>query len=92
MTGWSSWEPCASTPPVPTYCGSSELVAQADREGRIPFIIGSLGIGGHGCGQLVGSQRHLSGPEELEKMAPAGAFRQSLSLTAVAQTTCIRTI
>ena len=46
----------------PNVLRIQQLVAQADREGRIPpYHWGASASGGHGCSQLVGSQRHIPG-------------------------------
>ena len=77
----------------PNVLRIQQLVAQADREGRIPLIIGEprhpevMGVASWSDRSVI-----FPGPEELEKWLLQEPSRQSLSLTAVAQTTCIRTI
>ena len=77
----------------PNVLRIQQLVAQADREGRIPLIIGEprhpevMGVASWSDRSVI-----FPGPEELEKWLLQKPSRQSLSLTAVAQTTCIRTI
>ena len=77
----------------PNVLRIQQLVAQADREGRIPLIIGEprhpevMGVASWSARSVI-----FPGPEELEKWLLQEPSRQSLSLTAVAQTTCIRTI
>ena len=45
----------------PNVLRIQQLVAQADAGGAYPpYHWGASASGGHGCGQLVGSQRHLS--------------------------------
>ena len=44
----------------PNVLRIQQLVAQADREGP-PYHWGASASGGHGCSQLVGSQRHIPG-------------------------------
>ena len=75
----------------PNVLRIQQLVAQADREGRIPLIIGEprhpevMGVASWSDRSVI-----FPGPEELEKWLLQEPSRQSLSLTAVAQTTCIR--
>ena len=77
----------------PNVLRIQQLVAQADREGRIPLIIGEprhpevMGVASWSDRSVI-----FPGPEELEKWLLQEPSRQSLSLTAVAQNTCIRTI
>ena len=77
----------------PNVLRIQQLVAQADREGRIPLIIGEprhpevMGVASWSDRSVI-----FPGPEELEKWLLQEPSRQSLALTAVAQTTCIRTI
>ena len=77
----------------PNVLRIQQLVAQADREGRIPLIIGEprhpevMGVASWSDRSVI-----FPGPEELEKWLLQEPSRQSLPLTAVAQTTCIRTI
>ena len=77
----------------PNVLRIQQLVAQADREGRIPLIIGEprhpevMGVASWSERSVI-----FPGPEELEKWLLQEPSRQSLPLTAVAQTTCIRTI
>ena len=69
----------------PNVLRIQQLVAQADREGRIPLIIGEprhpevMGVASWSDRSVI-----FPGPEELEKWLLQEPSRQSLSLTAVA--------
>ena len=70
-----------------------QLVAQAQEEGRTPLIIGEphhpevMGVASWSDRSVI-----LPGPAELEKWLAEDESRRALPLTAVAQTTCVRTI
>ena len=69
------------------------IVSRADEAGRIPLVIGEphhpevMGAASWSDRTLV-----FSGPEELEQWLLEAPGRQNLPLTAVAQTTCVRSI
>ena len=77
----------------PNVLRIQQLVAQADREGRIPLIIGEprhpevMGVASWSDRSVI-----LPGPAELEKWLAEDESRRALPLTAAAQTTCVRTI
>ena len=69
------------------------LVAQADKEGRIPVIIGEE----HhpeiiGVASWSGRSMIFETPEKLQKWLDSAPENRHLPLTAVAQTTCIRSL
>ena len=69
------------------------LVAQADREGRTPVIIGEpqhpevMGVASYSAGRLV-----FEGEEAIRKWLSEDASRRDIPLSVVAQTTCIRSV
>ena len=77
----------------PNVLRVQQIVAQADAEGRVPIIIGDPNHP-EVMGAASWSDRTLvfSGPEELEQWLLEDPGRQNLPLTAVAQTTCVRSI
>ena len=77
----------------PNVLRIQQLVAQAQEEGRTPLIIGEphhpevMGVASWSERSVI-----LPGPAELEKWLAEDESRRALPLTAVAQTTCVRTI
>ena len=70
-----------------------QLVAQADEEGRIPLIIGEehhpevIGVASWSRRSMI-----FETPEKLQKWLDSAPENRHLPLTAVAQTTCIRSL
>ena len=70
-----------------------QLVAQADREGRTPIIIGEehhpevIGVASWSRRSMI-----FETPEKLQKWLDSAPENRHLPLTAVAQTTCIRSL
>ena len=77
----------------PNVLRVQQIVAKADQEGRVPVVIGEphhpevMGVASWSERSVI-----FPGPEELEKWLAEDPSRRDLPLTAVAQTTCIRTI
>ena len=77
----------------PNVLHIQRVVSRADEAGRIPLVIGEphhpevMGAASWSDRTLV-----FSGPEELEQWLLEDPGRQNLPLTAVAQTTCVRSI
>ncbi len=77
----------------PNVLRLQQIVARAEEEGRIPVMIGEphhpevVGVASWSQHTVV-----FSGPQELEKWLQLEPLRRDLPLTAVAQTTCIRSI
>ena len=77
----------------PNVLRIQQLVAKAGEEGRIPLIIGEphhpevMGVASWSDKSLI-----FDGPDELKKWLEEDPSRRDLPLTAVAQTTCIRSI
>ncbi len=77
----------------PNVLRIQQLVAKAGEEGRIPLIIGEphhpevMGVASWSDKSLI-----FDGPDELQKWLEEDPSRRDLPLTAVAQTTCIRSI
>ncbi len=77
----------------PNVLRVQQIVAEADGEGRLPVIIGEphhpevMGVASWSRHTVV-----FPGPVELEKWLMEDSSRCDLPLTAVAQTTCIRSI
>ena len=77
----------------PNVLHIQRVVSRADEAGRIPLVIGEphhpevMGAASWSDRTLV-----FSGPEELEQWLLEDSGRQNLPLTAVAQTTCVRSI
>ena len=77
----------------PNVLHIQRVVSRADEAGRIPLVIGEphhpevMGAASWSDRTLV-----FSGPEELEQWLLEDPGRQDLPLTAVAQTTCVRSI
>lgn len=78
---------------LPNVLHIQRVVSRADEAGRIPLVIGEphhpevMGAASWSDRTLV-----FSGPEELEQWLLEDPGRQDLPLTAVAQTTCVRSI
>ena len=77
----------------PNVLRVQQIVAQADGEGRVPVVIGEP----HhpevaGVASWSERAKVFSGPEELRRWLEEDGSRRDLPLTAVAQTTCIRSI
>ncbi len=77
----------------PNVLRIQQIVAEADREGRIPIIIGEkhhpevMGVASWSPRSII-----LTGPEEVRQWLEDDPQRRELPLTVVAQTTCIRAI
>lgn len=77
----------------PNVLRLQQIVAKADEEGRVPVVIGEphhpevMGVASWSDRSVI-----FPGPEELEKWLAEDPARRDLPITAVAQTTCIRTI
>ncbi|MBQ0038698.1 MAG: 4-hydroxy-3-methylbut-2-enyl diphosphate reductase, partial [Clostridiales bacterium] len=77
----------------PNVLRVQQIVAQADAEGRTPVIIGEphhpevMGVASWSVRSVI-----FDGPAELEKWLADKPERRNLPITAVAQTTCIRSI
>ena len=77
----------------PNVLRLQQIVAKAEEEGRIPIIIGEphhpevMGVASWSCHSVI-----FPGPAELENWLLEDPSRQNLPFTAVAQTTCIRSI
>ena len=77
----------------PNVLRLQQIVAKAEEEGRIPIMIGEphhpevMGVASWSRHSVI-----FPGPAELEKWLLEDPSRQDLPFTAVAQTTCIRSI
>ena len=77
----------------PNVLRLQQIVAKAEEEGRIPIMIGEphhpevMGVASWSCHSVI-----FPGPAELENWLLEDPSRQDLPFTAVAQTTCIRSI
>ena len=84
--------PCVNAT-CPNVLRIQQLVAKADEEGRIPVIIGEphhpevMGVASWSKESLI-----FDGPQELAQWLAEDPQRRDLPMTAVAQTTCIRSI
>ncbi len=77
----------------PNVLRVQQIVAQADQEGRVPVIIGEpfhpevMGVASWSDRSII-----FDGPEQLQRWLDEDPNRSCLPITAVAQTTCIRSI